>query len=55
MTERHMAFTMKVFIVIRTRPSLAIMGVFSTRPKANGYMAKNGGEGRMFVEEWTVA
>jgi len=45
---------MKVFLVIRTVPSLAIMRVFSNRPKADGYIAREGLTGKAFVEEWNV-
>jgi hypothetical protein len=45
---------MKVFLVIRTAPSLAIMGAFSTRPKADAYITREGLVGKAFVEEWNV-
>jgi hypothetical protein len=45
----------KVYLVIRTRPSLAIAGVFGTHPKADAYIAREGLAGKAFVEEWTVA
>ena len=43
---------MKVYLVIRTVPSLAIMGAFKLRADADDYIAKHGGG--MLVEEWNV-
>jgi hypothetical protein len=45
---------MKVYLVVRTQPSLAIMRVCSTRPKADDYIAREGLVGKAFVEEWNV-
>jgi hypothetical protein len=44
-----------VFLVVRTQPSLAIVKAFSTKPKADSYIAREGLTGKAFVEEWTVA
>lgn len=45
--------TAKAFLVIRTAPTLAIMGAFSSRPKADAFV-KAKGLSACIVEEWNV-
>ena len=44
---------MKVYLVIRTTPSLAIMGAFSSKPKADAFIHSKG-LSACIVEEWSV-
>ena len=43
----------KVWIVVRTKPSLAIVGTFSSKPRAEAFIHSKG-LSACIVEEWSV-